>query len=140
MGEILFSSRWPDFKPEEVLSPIGLRYYQRGELLVQPHALDFLQSFRQHVGKPLLVNHLGLHFRGYRHPEENKKVGGTFSSYHMQGVAFDVTIKGVSPSEVGEMARSFGWVGIGIYPSFTHMDVRAKLDGGVVIWKEGLAG
>jgi hypothetical protein len=131
-----WETRWPHFKPEEVLSPNGLTALNsRKDLLVRPHALDFLESFRNELLKPIWVNHGGHHRRGYRSCFENQIVGGANNSLHVQGVAFDVTIPGMTPSEVFEKAKAFGWKGLGLYSTFVHMDLRARLDDGIVTWE-----
>lgn len=119
--------RWPNFSPGEVLSPYGLKRWEgKGILLIQPHALDFLQNFRNFIGKPLLVNHRGLSFRGYRSCFENMRAGGVEGSFHLQGLAFDVSVDGVDPKDLYEEAVRFGWMGVGLYPSFVHMDLGGR--------------
>ena len=87
---INWEKRWPDFSPQEVLSPQGLnQFVNRGNLLIQPHALDFLQSFRNFLAVPLLINFNHLKHRGYRNCVENKREGGRLHSFHVQGLAFD---------------------------------------------------
>ena len=55
------------------------------ELLVT-HVLDPL---RERWGVPIYIN------SGYRCPELNKKVGGAKNSYHLRGMAADITAKSV---------------------------------------------
>ncbi len=68
----------------------------------------------------------------YRSPRYNQQlrdrgVAAAKNSNHMQGIAFDVTWNGYPNNrEVFiEVARSFGFKGIGIYSGFTHIDRRA---------------
>lgn len=81
---------------------------------VQTH----LQDIRTHFGKPVNVN------SGYRSPAYNTKVGGAKNSYHMQGRAFDISIKGVTPAEIARYAASIGVPGIIQYNTFVHVDSR----------------
>lgn len=81
---------------------------------VQTH----LQDIRTHFGKPVNVN------SGYRSPAYNVKVGGAKNSYHMQGRAFDISIKGVTPAEIARYAASIGVPGIIQYNTFVHVDSR----------------
>lgn len=80
-----------------------------------------LQKIRDHFGKPVNIN------SAYRTPAKNKKVGGATYSQHLYGTAADITISGVSPEEVAEFAETLlpKTGGIGIYKTFTHVDVRA---------------
>jgi uncharacterized protein YcbK (DUF882 family) len=46
---------------------------------------------------------------------------------HLYGMAADIKLSGVSPKKVAEYAEKLlpGRGGIGIYDTFTHIDVRA---------------
>ena len=83
-----------------------------------------LQVLRDAVGKSITIN------SGYRSPSYNAKIGGVKNSQHVQGKASDIVIKGMTPKEValvieglieqGKMKQG----GIGVYPNFTHYDIR----------------
>ncbi|MEX3555130.1 MAG: DUF882 domain-containing protein [Burkholderia gladioli] len=63
---------------------------------------------------------------GYRTPEHNSTLiaeGASPTSEHLNGRAADIKIPGVPPSSVVSMARFFEMGGVGIYKSFTHVDV-----------------
>ena len=62
----------------------------------------------------------------YRTETYNKKVGGATHSQHVLGTAADIVISGVSPLEVAQYAEYLqpNSGGIGVYTSFTHVDVR----------------
>lgn len=89
-------------------------------VFVSPELVDVLQKIRNHFGKPVNIN------SGYRTPTYNKKVGGVAQSQHLYGTAVDVYINGVTPKAVAEYAETLlgNKGGIGIYSSFTHIDVR----------------
>lgn len=127
----VWHDRWKSFKPEEILSPIGLRYLQNNILLVQPHALDFLQSFRDKLGIKILVNSGVKHFRGFRNCKENNIAGGKGCSFHLQGLAFDTTPEDMTLSEYHEACKIFGWTGVGFCPqrNFVHIDLRPTVNG-----------
>ena len=130
--------RWPYFKPEEILSPEGLhQYLQRNVLLVQPILLDKLELFRQQLEKPLLINHNGLQYRGYRSPRENYEiVKGEKYSFHMQGLAADISVSNMTTLDLFEAAIKCGFNGVGFYPQkkFVHVDMRANILGKPVTW------
>ena len=78
----------------------------------------YLQDIRTHFGKPVVVN------SGYRTPAYNTRVGGAKNSYHMQGRAFDIAIKGVTPQQIAQYASTLGIKGIIQYNTFVHVDSR----------------
>lgn len=118
---------WPAkyFKPEEVLSPLGLLQYKQGNLMLCNHALANLDSFRDSLGSALYCNVASLKFRGYRAPAENNKIGGAPYSRHVQGIAFDVHSKKLKPRELFEKAKEFNWPCALLYPTFIHLDNRS---------------
>ena len=81
---------------------------------------DVLQKLRNHYKKAVVV------VSGYRTPSYNKKCGGATYSQHLYGMAADVKISGVTPEEVAQYAETIlkDSGGIGIYSTFTHIDVR----------------
>ena len=80
-----------------------------------------LQKIRSHFGKPVTIT------SAYRTPTRNKAVGGTVYSQHLYGKAADITVNGVKPKEVAAYAEKIlpNTGGIGIYDTFTHIDVRS---------------
>lgn len=90
-------------------------------VFVSGDLVDVLQKIRDHFGKPVNIN------SAYRTPAKNKQVGGASYSQHLYGTAADISIKGVSPKAVAEYAETLlpRTGGIGIYETFTHVDVRA---------------
>lgn len=131
--------KWENFKPFEVLSPDGLAQLERGVLLMQTNFLDKLELFRTFLGFPLLINHGTLKYRGYRSPKENYEiVKGEQFSFHMQGVAADLSCNKCDIAHLHEMALKFGWHGVGYYPNngFIHVDLRPRLSNAVVRWQK----
>ena len=85
--------------------------------------VQYLQDIREHFGAPITVN------SGYRCQTHNKKIGSSSGSYHTKGMAADISVKGVAPSEVAKYAESIGILGIGLYETskdgyFVHIDTR----------------
>lgn len=69
---------------------------------------------------------------GYRTPSYNASVGGATSSQHVKGTAADIQLRGVPPLAVANyVEETFSTGGIGVYRTFTHVDVRSSR----VIWK-----
>lgn len=126
-------TRWPNFAPHEVLSPDGMALYERGIFVLRTSALDFLQMFRNHIDVRLVVNNSANLHRGWRSPQENLEIydGDNRFSFHTAGVAFDVSSPDLTPLELMRRAKSFGWVGIGLYATFLHLDQR---DGEHAFW------
>lgn len=81
-----------------------------------------LQYIRMRVGKAVTIN------SAYRTANYNKKVGGVDGSQHCYGTAADIAVKGYTPKQVAAIAREImpDWGGVGIYDTFTHVDVRAE--------------
>jgi hypothetical protein len=50
--------------------------------------------------------------------------GTSKTSYHVRGMAADILIRGVKVQELRKAAVRLGALGIGVYPSFLHVDVR----------------
>ena len=90
-------------------------------IFISQELVEVLQKIRDHFGKPITIN------SGYRTAAKNKAVGGAAYSQHLYGTAADISIRGVSPSRVAAYAETLlpGTGGIGIYGTFTHIDVRA---------------
>lgn len=89
-------------------------------VFVAPELVAVLQKIREHFKKPVIIN------SGYRTVSKNKAVGGAAYSQHLYGTAADITVKGVTPKEVAAYAETLmpQKGGIGIYSTFTHVDVR----------------
>lgn len=63
---------------------------------------------------------------GYRTPEHNAKLeGAAVASEHLNARASDLGVPGFAPAIVANAGNMLGAGGIGIYPTFTHIDVGA---------------
>lgn len=105
---------WPNFKPEEIACKGS------GSILVVPEALDKLQKLRDIIGKPLVIN------SAYRSPSHNKEVGGSPNSQHLFGIAFDISLEGHNRDDITAVAEHVGFIGIGQYNHFIHLDTRLE--------------
>jgi uncharacterized protein YcbK (DUF882 family) len=84
-----------------------------------------LEVLREYLGKPIKIT------SGYRSKEHNAKIGGAKNSTHVNGMAADIKVKGLSPLEVynaiekliadGKMKQG----GLGLYRSWVHYDFRS---------------
>ena len=65
---------------------------------------------------------------GYRTEAHNRKVGGAPRSYHVSGLAADVTCPGVDLKEFFLACEAVGFRGLGIYPEqrFVHVDLGER--------------
>lgn len=88
---------------------------------VDERLIELLENIRNFVGKPVNIN------SGYRSAAYNATIKNAVpNSQHVQGKAADIRINGVSPAQVAQIAECFlgSSGGIGIYSTFTHVDVR----------------
>lgn len=90
-------------------------------IFIDSELVAVLQKIRNHFGQAVTIT------SAYRTPTHNKDVGGTTYSQHLYGKAADIKVKGVTPKKVYDYAEDIlkGKGGIGIYNTFTHIDVRA---------------
>lgn len=89
-------------------------------VLISDELVNVLQKIRNHFKKPVTIN------SAYRNKAYNKKIGGATYSQHIYGTAADIVVQGVKPEEVAKYAEYLmpKTGGIGLYPTFTHVDVR----------------
>lgn len=91
-------------------------------VLISDKLVELLQATRDHFGKAVAIT------SGYRTAGYNAKVGGASKSQHVRGTAADIILSGdVDPLEVAQFAEFLmpDHGGIGVYQTFTHIDVRA---------------
>lgn len=91
-------------------------------ILIDTELVKLLQKIREHFGNPVTIN------SAYRNAAYNKKVGGVANSQHTKGTAADIVVKGVEPREAAQYAEGLAQdkYGIGLYSTFTHVDVRTS--------------
>lgn len=95
---------------------------------VDERLIYLLENIRNYVGKPVHIN------SGYRSPEYNKTLkNASPRSQHCHGKAADIWVEGVTPKQIADIAECYlgSSGGIGIYKTFTHVDVRT----GCARWK-----
>lgn len=91
-------------------------------VFIDSELVAVLQKIRTHFGKPVTIT------SAYRTPPHNSKGGGTTYSQHLYGKAADIKIAGVSPEKVAQYSEKLlpNSGGIGVYNTFTHIDVRSE--------------
>lgn len=87
---------------------------------ISPKLVEELQLLRETLNTPITIN------SGCRCPKHNKEVGGAGESIHMQGLAADINVKGVSTKAVYDILDKLhpNTYGLGVYPTWVHLDVR----------------
>jgi len=123
------------FNPSEILSPEGLMEYEEGNLLLQGFAIKSLNIIRENIDEAIFINHGGLRYRGYRSPDENAIIeGSAHFSRHVQGIAFDCTIKSKRYELLALCAIMAGAKGIGYYPDKNFMHIDFRTSDSVICW------
>ena len=90
---------------------------------ILPELRDKLVLLAQELDTTLTIT------SAYRSPEYNKRVKGAKKSMHVQGKAVDIVQTGYSIRERQEFIRAahkVGLTGIGVYNTFTHIDIGGK--------------
>ncbi len=88
------------------------------QVKIDSELVRLLQELRNKIGQPIIIT------SGYRCEKHNKEVGGKEDSYHLQGLAVDVT-GSFQVGRVALIAKDVGFRGIGIYREkhFLHLDL-----------------
>lgn len=109
---------YPNFKPEEFRCPCEHPLCQKDGM--EFWFLSSIQDLRLQCGFPLNIN------SGYRCSLYNEVVGGVKNSYHVKGLAADISIRGYTSKEMHKLLSKVSqrFNGIGIYPTFIHIDLR----------------
>jgi len=80
--------------------------------------VDKLQCLRDLVGKPIVVT------SGCRCSLYNKHIGGVIDSPHLEGLAADIQVEGMTPVTLSILANRIQYIRIGIYEKHLHIDVK----------------
>lgn len=90
------------------------------EVLVPDELVAVDQDLRDHFNATVTIH------SGHRCAPYNAYVHGATASKHIEAIASDVTVDGVSPNRVQEylLEKYPDRYGIGRYNTFTHIDVR----------------
>jgi len=86
---------------------------------VAPELLVHLEALRALIDKPLSVT------SGARCETHNREVGGKQHSWHLKGLAVDIScVDSDLRCEIIRLAALLGFNGIGIARTFIHLDLR----------------
>ena len=85
---------------------------------IDPKLVDKLQMLRDLVGKPIIVT------SGCRCALYNKHIGGVINSPHLEGLAADIQVSGMTPVTLSILANRIQYIRIGIYEKHLHMDIK----------------
>jgi len=88
-----------------------------GKANIAPNLITKLQHLRDEIGEPIYIT------SGVRCAKYNKKIGGYADSPHIEGLAADIQVKGVSPITIAYVANRINDVRLGIYPNHLHIDI-----------------
>ena len=108
----------PHFKVREFACKDG-----SDPVFVSPRLANVLEAIRTHFGAPVTIT------SGYRTPAHNAATRGSSPrSQHLYGLAADIQVEGAAPAAVAAYAETLlpDAGGIGIYDTFTHIDVRSQ--------------
>jgi uncharacterized protein YcbK (DUF882 family) len=92
-----------------------------------PLLLDMLSVLQERwtYTRPLVVG------SGYRTLRTNMSLEGAApASFHLRGWAADISVRGIEPLDLGlavwALSQRFGFMGVGLYKGFVHVDVGPR--------------
>jgi len=106
----------PHFKGAEFVCPCC------GTGIIAMELIYALEKMRADLGMPIIVT------SGYRCPKHNAEIGGARDSYHMMGLAADITVREMEIKTIARLlvkiAMQVGFTGVILYPKHVHVDLR----------------
>lgn len=92
------------------------------QVAVDYELLAVLEDLRAHFSSPVTIT------SGNRCPTHNRREGGSEGSKHLLSIASDIRVKGISAKRVYEYLDGAypNKYGMGLYPSWVHIDVRPE--------------
>jgi len=100
-----------------LFAPLAVR--SSGEKAVAPDArlVELLLKISKELGgKPIVI------VSGHRKPGR----GTSHKSFHVRGMAADISVVGVKSLDVRKAALAAGAKGVGLYPGYVHVDAREE--------------
>ena len=114
----MIGPRSKNFSSKELCCRCGCKEGPKLEMI------SALQRVRDALGRPMILT------SAMRCKKHNEKVGGRPKSRHLDGLAVDVSTAKFSEAEwiaLLEIASETGFLGIGLYDTFVHLDLRDVL-------------
>lgn len=87
---------------------------------MRPSFVEKLERLRVEWGRPMIIT------SARRCSAWNKKCGGSPKSQHLIGNAVDVHLTAAMIPDFVLLAEKFGFLGIGVGPTFVHIDARSQ--------------
>jgi uncharacterized protein YcbK (DUF882 family) len=109
--------RW--FKPSELADR------RTGELIVNHKFMDRLDLVRSLYARPLTIS------SGTRSAYSNALAGGAPRSFHLFGLACDISVINQDKRLIQRLAADQGFTGFGYYRSWLHIDLGSPRSWGV---------
>ena len=100
-----------------------LNFLPHTDSRIEPHLKSILLRIAGRWGRTLDIT------SAYRSPEYNQKVGGAKGSMHQQGKATDIIMSNYNKTDRArfiDIAIEEGIRGVGLYNTFTHIDIGGK--------------
>lgn len=100
-------------------SPVPEKFYDNVQKLANE-----LQKLRDKLGEPVFI------ISGYRTIDHNRKIGGAAKSYHLIAKAADIATRTKTPRQLADIIeamilnKEIKIGGLGVYPSWIHLDIR----------------
>lgn len=116
MGDMRTIRLTPHFKLSE--------FIPKNTTMPAPWILDNLKNLanRLQAIRDLLQQPVYIH-SGYRTHQQNLQVNGVENSFHLSGMAADISVKDISPEQVQQFLENWSG-GMGLYSTHTHLDLR----------------
>ncbi len=94
--------------------------FDETSIFIDKELVKILEQVRRHFNRPVRVT------SGYRTKAHNLRVGGEPDSMHLLGIAADIKVDKVKPTEIYEyLDNQYPYtLGLGIYDSWVHVDTR----------------
>lgn len=110
----------PNFQVKEFACKDGA-----DEVLISTELVQILQRIRNYFNRPVSINS-AYRTQTYNDSLREQGYSASQNSQHLLGKAADIRIQGIEPSSVANYAESLMPTsgGIGVYDTFTHIDVR----------------
>ncbi len=100
-----------------------------GENMIDPRVEGLHKSMEEEIGEKIKVN------SGYRCPKHNEEVGGSETSSHLKGLAWDVDCDLSNPRyRILRAAILSGISRIGIGKGYLHLDIDRSKEPTRCIW------